>query len=141
MIISRYIHVASNGIISFFFMVEYYFIVCVCGGGVHACPHMHTQLCPTLCSPMDRSPPGSSVHEIFQARLLEQVTISSSRGSSQPRDGPHISVSPALVGGLFITSAIWEYVLLFPFICQWTSRLLSCFGYCEYCHYENRVKR
>ena len=79
-----------------------------------------TQSCPTLCSPMDHSPPGSSVHEIFQARLLEQVASSSSRGSSQPRDGPHISVSPALGGGFFITSATWEYVLLFPSICQWT---------------------
>ena len=36
----------------------------------------------TLCDPMDRSPPGSSVHRIFQARILEWVAISSSRGSS-----------------------------------------------------------
>ena len=39
-----------------------------------------------LCSPMDCSPPGSSVHGILQARLLEWVAISFSRGSSQPRD-------------------------------------------------------
>ena len=45
-----------------------------------------TQLCPTLCDPMDCSPPGSSVHGIFQARILEQVAIPFSRGSSQPRD-------------------------------------------------------
>ena len=38
-----------------------------------------------LCSSMDCSPPGSSVHGIFQARILEQVAISHSRGSSQPR--------------------------------------------------------
>ena len=44
------------------------------------------QLCPTLCNPMDCSPPGSSVYGIFQERILEWVTISSSRGSSQPRD-------------------------------------------------------
>ena len=37
------------------------------------------QLCPTLCDPIDGSPPGSSVHEIFQARMLEWVAISSSR--------------------------------------------------------------
>ena len=40
------------------------------------------QSCPTLCDPMDYSPPGSSVHGIFQARTLEWVTISFSRGSS-----------------------------------------------------------
>ena len=45
------------------------------------------QACPTLCDPMDCSLPGSSIHEIFQARVLEWVAISFSRGSSQPRDG------------------------------------------------------
>ena len=40
----------------------------------------------TLCSPTDCSPQGSSVQGIFQARILERVAISSSRGSSQPRD-------------------------------------------------------
>ena len=44
------------------------------------------QLCPTLCNPMDYSPPGSSVHGIFQARVLEWVAISFSRGSFRPRD-------------------------------------------------------
>ena len=50
-----------------------------------------TQLYPTLCDPVDYSLPGSSVHGIFQARTLEQVAISSSRGSSQPRDQTCIS--------------------------------------------------
>ena len=49
------------------------------------------QSCPTLCDPMDSSPPGSSVHGILQARILEWVAISFSRGSSQPRDGTCIS--------------------------------------------------
>ena len=40
------------------------------------------QSCPTLCDPMDCSPPGSSVHGIFQARVLEWVAISFSRRSS-----------------------------------------------------------
>ena len=44
------------------------------------------QSCPTLCGPMDCSPPGSSVHGIFQARILERVAISFSRRSSRPRD-------------------------------------------------------
>ena len=40
------------------------------------------QSCPTLCDPMDYSPPGSSVHGILQARILEWVAMSFSRGSS-----------------------------------------------------------
>ena len=49
------------------------------------------QSCPTLCDPMDCSSPGSSVHGIFQARILEWVAISYSRGSSPPRDWTQVS--------------------------------------------------
>ena len=49
------------------------------------------QACPTLGNPMDCSTPGSSVQEISQARILEWVTISFSRGSSWPRDQTGIS--------------------------------------------------
>ena len=49
------------------------------------------QSCPTLCDPMDCSPPGSSVHGILQARIVDWVTISFSRGSSQPRDQTQVS--------------------------------------------------
>ena len=49
-----------------------------------ACP-------PTLCDPMDYSLQGPSVHGIFQARVLEWVAISFSRGYSQPRDGTQVS--------------------------------------------------
>ena len=49
------------------------------------------QLCPALCDPMDCSPPGSSVHGILQARILEWVAISFSRGSSWPRDRTQVS--------------------------------------------------
>ena len=44
------------------------------------------QSCPALCDPWDGSPPGYCVHGIFQARILKLVAISSSKGSSQPRD-------------------------------------------------------
>ena len=44
------------------------------------------QSCLTLCDPMDRSSPGSSVHGILQARILKWVAVPFSRGSSQPRD-------------------------------------------------------
>jgi len=53
------------------------FLVCVCEVA---------QSCPTLCDPVDCSLPGSSVHGILQARILEWIAISFSRGSSQPRD-------------------------------------------------------
>ena len=43
-----------------------------------------TQLCPTLSDSIDCSPPGSSVHRILQARILERVAISFFRGSSDP---------------------------------------------------------
>ena len=49
------------------------------------------QSCPTLCDPMDSSQPISSVHGIFQARVLEWVAISFSRGSSRPRDQTRVS--------------------------------------------------
>ena len=44
------------------------------------------QSCPTLCDPVGCSPPGSSVHRIFQARILEWVAISFPKGSSWSRD-------------------------------------------------------
>ena len=49
------------------------------------------QSCLTLCNPMDCSPPGSSIHGIFQARILEWVAISFSRRSSRPRDWTPVS--------------------------------------------------
>ena len=62
------------------------------------CACVGAQSCLTLCDPMDCSLPGSSVHGISQARILEQV--SSSRGSSQPRDGRHSSCT----AGRFFTT-------------------------------------
>ena len=59
------------------------------------------QSCPTLCDPMDWRPPGSSVHGILQARILERVAIISSRGSSRPRGWTQLSH----IAGRFFT--IW----------------------------------
>ena len=53
-----------------------------------------TQSCPTLCDPVDDSLPGSSIHGIFLARLLEWVAISFSRRSSQSRDRTRVSHIP-----------------------------------------------
>ena len=57
------------------------------------------QSCPTLCNPVDCSPPGSSVRGISQARILEWVPMPSSRGSSRPRIEPAILVSLTLQAG------------------------------------------
>ena len=58
-----------------------------------------TQSCPTLCNPMNCSPPGSSVHGIFQASVLEWVAISFSKGSFRPRDLTWVSC----IAGIFFT--------------------------------------
>ena len=56
---------------------------------------------PTLCDPMDCSLPGSSVHGILQARKLEWVTTTSSRGSFQPRDRTCVFCGSCIAGGFF----------------------------------------
>ena len=64
---------------------------------------------------MDCSPPGSSVHGILQARILEWVAMPSSRGSSQPRDQTQVS---HIVGRFFIvwaTGEAHEYWIGYPF--------------------------
>ena len=69
--------------------------------GKRQCVWLVAQLCPTPCNLMDYSPPGSSVHGILQARILEWVALPSSRGSSQPRDWTQVS---CIAGGFF---TIW----------------------------------
>ena len=59
------------------------------------CACLVAQLCPTLCDPMDCSPPDSSVHRIFQARILEWDAILSP-DCPDPRIEPMPPVSPAL---------------------------------------------
>ena len=67
-----------------------------------ACARSVAQLCPTLGDPMDCSLPGSSVHGNFQARILERVAISFSRGSSQLRNWAHVSLD---------TSRFWSVLI------------------------------
>ena len=81
----------------------------------HFCLHLwcvyvkSLQLCPTLCDPMDGSPPGSSVHGILQARILEWIALPSPPGDlPDPGIEPTFLTSPALAGGFFTTSAAWE---------------------------------
>ena len=68
--------------------------------------HAHSlQLCLTLCNPMECSPPGFSVHEILQARMLEWVVMSSSWGSSQSRDLTCLSCT---AGRFIIAEPLWK---------------------------------
>ena len=67
------------------------------------------QSCPTLCNPMDCSPPGSSVHGILQARILDWVAMPSSRGSFWPEDWTCIS---CIAGRFFTHWATWEVEII-----------------------------
>ena len=62
---------------------------------------MSLESCPTLCNPTDCSHPGCSVHGILQARILEWVAMSFSRGSSETRDQNCISRNSCISGGFF----------------------------------------
>ena len=75
-----------------------YVCVCVC---TRARAYSVIHLCLTLCNPMNSSPPGSSVHGILQARILEWVAISSSRASF----GPRIEAASCALAGRFFTTA------------------------------------
>ena len=80
---------------------------------IHSCNlHMCSvaQLCLTLCNPVDYRLPGSSVHAIFQARILEWVAISISRRSSRLRDWTHLS---CIGRWILYHSATWEDLLQF----------------------------
>ena len=69
------------------------FAACVCAKSL--------QLCPTLCNPMHCNPQDSSIHGILQARLLEWVAMSSSRGTSQPRDRTQVFCGSCTAGRFF----------------------------------------
>ena len=65
-----------------------------------------------FCDPMDYSPPGSSVHGISQARILEWVAILSSRGSTQSRDQTHVSWISCIGRWILYHCATWPKSLL-----------------------------
>ena len=89
------------------------------------------QSCLTLCDPMDCSPPGPSVHVIFQARTLEWVAKTFFRGSSWPRNWTSFLMSPALAGRFFNTSTAWEaiysYLLWFRNVLYVSAEILCIF--------------
>ena len=64
------------------------------------------QLSLSLCGPMDPSPPSFSIHGILQARILEWVAMSSSRGSFQHRDQTYICWISCIAGRVFTTEPL-----------------------------------
>ena len=80
--------------------------------------------CLTLYDPMDRSPSGSSIHGILQARILEWFAISFSGDLPDPGIDPTSLKSPALASQFFTTSATWESALP-PFFFHKMYRLLN----------------
>ena len=71
------------------------------------------RLCPTVCNPMDGSPPGFSVHGILQTRIPEWVAMTSSRGSSWPRDWANISCVSCTGRWILYLYATWEASFIF----------------------------
>ena len=104
------------------------FDVCVC---VCVCVCMLVaQLYPTLCNRMDYSTPGSSIHGILQARILERVAISFSRGSSQTRDWTWVSCISGRLFTIWVTREAPFYVYMHTnkgFSAQSSSHFYSCF--------------
>ena len=93
------------------------------------------QSCLTLCNPIDWSLPGSSIHGIFQVRILEWAAISSPKGSSPPRDWTHVSWICICLADSLLLSYLWSpYVMFcsdliaskfFILFCWWTSQFFS----------------
>ena len=76
--------------------------------GVCVCVRARAQSCLTLCNPMDCSPPDSSVHRIFQARILKWVAFPFPGNIPNPRIEPASLVSPTLAGRFFTTVPSWK---------------------------------
>ena len=83
------------------------------------------QSSPTVCNPNDCRPPGSSVHSILQARILEWVAISSSRDLPNSEMQPKSLTSPALAGGFFTTEQPGKPLRIFDHPQKETSDPLS----------------
>ena len=91
----------------YFWGIYGYLWLCVC---VFECVHFVIQSCP--CNPMNCSLPGSSVHGILQARILEPVAISDSRGSSRPKGLTRISCVSCIGQRVLYHWATWETLSL-----------------------------
>ena len=93
------------------------------------CVYLVTQSYLTLWDPWDCSPPGSSVHEIFQARILEWVAMPSSRGSFWPKDQNCASCISCTAGGFFFFFyfiLLYNTALVLPYINMNLPRVYTC---------------
>ena len=108
--------------------LSYLFTLC-------GCASMYTPLCLTLCDPIDYSSPGSSVHGIFQTRILEEVAISFSRGSSQLRIQTRVSCISCFDRHILYQQSHWESLIIFwiypvgLFVCLFP----VLFSHCKFC--------
>ena len=89
----------------------------------YCCCSLAAKSCPTVCGPVDCSLPGSSVHGISQARVLEWIAICSSRKSSQVRDQTPVSY---LAGGFFTTEPPGKSLYIYTTMCKINSLAGSC---------------
>ena len=85
------------------------------------------QLCLTLCDPMCCRLPDSSVHGIFQVRILEWVVISYSRDLPKAEIKHTSLVSPALAGGFFTISSTWKALIGCPYFLSLFKYNVSCY--------------
>ena len=87
------------------------------------------QSCPTLCGPMNCSPPGSSVHGILQARYQSQLPFSTPGEIPDPGTEPVVLTSPSLVGMFFTTNATWEshhtHIKIYTVTQNYPSKMIS----------------
>ena len=97
-----YIHIHTYASMHVYTIILFKWMICL----IHAC--ISARLYPTLFYSMDCSLPVSAVHGIFQARIMERVAISSSRGSSQPSDGTHVSCVSCIDRWILYQCATWE---------------------------------
>ena len=96
-------------------------VISMCVGGVCVCVCVCSLSCLTLCNPLDCSPQGSSVHGIFQARILEWVASSFSRGSSWSRNRTRVFCVSCTAGRFFICCHLFG-TLEIDLCIHWTSQ-------------------
>ena len=115
----KYLFRSSVHFLSWFIRVLYIF-------RVFTLTVLVTQSCLSLCDPVECSPPGSSVHGILQARILEWVAIPFSRGSAQPRD--QIWVSCTAVRFFTVELPVSSHLVVALLFCWWFPLLHESFS-------------
>ena len=108
---------------------------------IHVCVSIFVvlvaQLCQSLCDSLDCSPPGSSVHGILQARILEWVAIPFSKRSSWPRGGTQVSRNAGSFFTIWVTREAHMWIYIYLFICLsvcLSTYLCLCLSFCLSIH-------